>query len=507
MGRLISAATRRLEAALRAETGGAVKVSYLQDGTGALPRDVQAKLREVVSPAEFNAKLDGVADDYAAMRRAILYCSLNGGGTVRFPDGGGGQARMLAPAFVPENVRIDLNGWTINGGGPGTNWVFETGYKIGSEVLSNIGLPLQSQNVLQMRIVNGTIANAKGIRLQNALDACDFSGLSFVNCTEGISQVACFYASNARMMSRGAAGGTDLPGFKFNNNVNAQTFDCISVVERNVGMEFSGGINAASLRAVNAEQGRVGIVFKDQLSAANIDSSYLEHLEVGIDLTDPTGKENLSIDNCYINTVGVGIWGVQMRSGVRIGRGNHFVNVPVWVRVNDAVSAAYVELLDTEDADNGLPRIPDKYDLGPRINVVGRNLIYSTATGLPVGCNQVTAGIVPLFYGGNSGYSPGHVMFTSVSKAATVAPAFNVYIDTKIVYDPYVFYEFKFVVTDNNGTSKYWGSGSGPDLDMKLTPVGKTVTAVNANGYIRLVLGEHSHPAGTYTCEGVVRIK
>ncbi|WP_300756442.1 hypothetical protein, partial [Janthinobacterium sp.] len=183
------------------------------------------------------------------------------------------------------------------------------------------------------------------------------------------------------------------------------------------------------------------------------------------------------------------------------------VDTPIKVRINDIISAATVEMIDTEHEDNCLPHISEYYELGPRINAVGRNLIYSSATGLPIGCNQVTTGIVPLFYGGNSGYSPNKVMFAKVSSVSTVGESFNVCIDTKIVFDPYVFTEFAYTITDNDAVYEYWGEGKGATVHMKVLPSGKKVTIENVGGFVRFVLGEHNHPQGLFGAEGVQRIK
>jgi len=69
-----------------AASGGSALVGFLQSGTGAATRTVQAKLRDIVSVKDFGAVGDGVTDDTAAVHAALNY-AIGNGKSLYFPNG------------------------------------------------------------------------------------------------------------------------------------------------------------------------------------------------------------------------------------------------------------------------------------------------------------------------------------------------------------------------------------------------------------------------------------
>lgn len=80
------------------------KLSFLQAGTGAVARSVRAKLREVVSVADFGATGDGSTDDTTAIQNAIDSLGTNGG-VVFFP-------RTSAHTYIISPITIGDGTWS-----------------------------------------------------------------------------------------------------------------------------------------------------------------------------------------------------------------------------------------------------------------------------------------------------------------------------------------------------------------------------------------------------------
>lgn len=97
-------------------------VSYLLAGSGAITRNVQSKLREVVSLEDFGAVGDGVTSDALAASAACAYCFLTGA-TLRLQ----GKVYKGARVEVHGSFTVEGNGATVDYLGIGTTLILGTG--------------------------------------------------------------------------------------------------------------------------------------------------------------------------------------------------------------------------------------------------------------------------------------------------------------------------------------------------------------------------------------------
>jgi hypothetical protein len=83
-GALVKFSTVQTQTSLVNSAGA---VTFLQAGTGAVPRSVQSKERDIVSVKDFGAVGDGVTDDTAAIQAAVNAAEANRNNEIYFPVG------------------------------------------------------------------------------------------------------------------------------------------------------------------------------------------------------------------------------------------------------------------------------------------------------------------------------------------------------------------------------------------------------------------------------------
>lgn len=114
----------------------ASNVNFLQAGTGAVSRTVQARLRETISVKDFGAVGDGVTDDTAAIQAALDY-AYNGGASparaVFMPSGDYVVSSQLTLrcSLIGEGPPLNSTGSTIKWTGSGNKVFYIPAYVVG----------------------------------------------------------------------------------------------------------------------------------------------------------------------------------------------------------------------------------------------------------------------------------------------------------------------------------------------------------------------------------------
>jgi hypothetical protein len=175
--------------------GNAANVTYDPAGTGAVATNVQTKLRQTVSVKDFGAVGNGVADDTAAIQKAIDYVGSIGGGVVHIPAGTYAVGKTSAPynpaitGSFDRDVILDVqnDNITLQGDGRGatvlTNTITNTTaarlIKIGRRIDGSIFV--DNVAVQDMTLIGTYVSGTPSSTVTNT--GIDVSGLSGVGCT------------------------------------------------------------------------------------------------------------------------------------------------------------------------------------------------------------------------------------------------------------------------------------------------------------------------------------
>lgn len=495
-------------------SNGDALVGVKQPFTGAVDRTQHEKNADDISVMDFGAVGDGVTDDSAAIQAAITWAGQAFDAdwfSATIPT----QPRVvtLGPAhsvltkiLVPRGVVVRGQNTTLVGSGYGAldNICFETAYFNAGVLTTNIGTAAESHRIQYSRIESVRFSNFRiAVNAYNFNEGCAVRDCSFYNVGQAVFADRCFYAQFTNLMNRGSAGGETDPCFYFTSFVNVELIDSIYCVDRVLAFQFNNGVNGLSLRNLSAEGGTNGIVFTGEVNPVNIDSCYFESLTgTAIDMTDSNAHRAVTIDNCWFQTCGTGIAGVQMLNG-RIGPGNYFLTVTNPVTISDTESTIEVHVPASRVA-SGYPALPSGYTFGKAVKVVMPFHTYNSGTGISNVIQDYTGGLVRLPFSGEQGYVPSGVPFAVKSTSGTVT--MTGFLDTKIVFDSYVMAAYALTISDNSGSFFFAGRVYGTTVIQDAVPGGKAVTASNNGGFLRLTITGLTHPSGVMGAEGIVRI-
>lgn len=449
-----------------------------------------------------------VGDSASLFQTAIntVVFTLGGRGTVICNPGA--EYSVTSTIYVPAGVIIDLNGSRLTGSGIGGNTIFESGYVVGSNVVSNLAAGNEVGRVIDTTIKNGRIQNC-GIAfdLKNFNENSLLENIEFSNCSRAIRSLRPFYSSYRNLMSRNSAGGSTLPAYHFSTFVNAILIDSVFVVNRVLGWQFDGGCYAVSITGNSgAESCTNGFLFQGTVHGLTLTNLYFEFITGNAFEFSGGGSSffGVDIDNCWFNSVETCINAINFTG--KWSRGNRRNTGNCYVNFASSTNTAEIELDHSYDATNLIPSTPSWLTYGPRCVINQKQTLYNTGSGLPtVRADNPGERPTPLYYFGDSGDpDTNNVAFaTSVSSSPGSTP-FDVYVNTNITYRSYSLVAYKLRITDNVGSYDVYGIVYGGTA-VKADATAKTVTASNNGGKLRLAFSSFSHPSGTFSCTGVVR--
>jgi hypothetical protein len=179
-------ATTTITDVLLEDPANAGDLLYLPDGTGAVTRTIQGKLRETVSVTDFGAVGDATTDDTAAINTAIAYLNSTGTETLFFPAGNYKITSAL--------TSITTSNKTITGDGMYSTFITAThnGDLFSVDVSSVDVYFFEISNLTLQRTAGGTYSSSCGVRIKASVASVTglrhalFSNLRFANLYQGI---------------------------------------------------------------------------------------------------------------------------------------------------------------------------------------------------------------------------------------------------------------------------------------------------------------------------------
>lgn len=472
---------------------------------------------EVARPAEFGAKFDGTTDDTNAWNAAIKSLGTAGGVVVGVPSG---ASYIAGKILVPANVILDGRGCTLLGtsNGTGGNILIETGYWSSGNILSNIG----TNNVVQRtQIINFQLYRCKrALNLRYMIDTCAVKNILLAETWEGIFASFCLYTPFENIMYRNT-GATW--AYTFDDNCNALTIKnvyAIGIID--TGFIFSNKTYGVSLQNCSTEFCTTGVKTQE-VHGFKLDGHYFEACTTGLDLQSSVWRKiGVELSACTFNSTNVLVTGKTVNNFLWAASNERaFDCVPGTIdlqadtSISNTVQSLCTGLIQLSDLSLSsqnptVSSVPSWITISDGIQVIGALNALTATSGIaaPTVAKSTVGGITPMAmvgFGGtkiNAGDQAKPFQTVTFSGGTT----FNVIIDTSISYADYGFIVFRCDINDNVGTYAVFGFIFGTTVQLATgSAAGKTVTASNVGGNLRLTVGSFSHPSGAAAVTSLVR--
>lgn len=277
---------------------GAALIRFIQSGTGATARTVQAKQRETVSVLDYGADPTNTVDSSPAFQAAIDYVlSLADGGRVYVPPG---RYRLLSQVQIPVSSG---RGKLIYGDGAAS--VIVTSLVGGGLHAFYVGAGVASGNInthFESLRFDGALGAGKAVKLEHA-NTCKFTNCHFIDMEQGVSMtesyavrfIGCIFKAISQY---GVVTTTSAHHTTFNN---CNFYDCGAGVAFGTAVQIALPSDNIVFRDCDFEGNRRLLVC-DGGSSFVYDGCYIENgLTSLVDVSGATKINGLSIRNCWIS--------------------------------------------------------------------------------------------------------------------------------------------------------------------------------------------------------------
>ena len=513
--KLQSVGDAALRSALESYSGPSM-LGYLNPNAGSVGRTLQSKLNDLYTMEDAGIVGNNTTNDSVALQRWVENIGRKGGGTARLTAGK--TYYIPGTIIIPEFVQIDLNGCTLRGNrsGGATNSMFKTGYFDGGTLITNVGGPTDVVMLDGIRVFNGRIMSAyRGCEFTNANRTCGIEGVTFTGCVQSWLLTRC-WSTGFRNCFTDTASVFSIPSYKFVDSINAIVLDQVRAVT-DFAFEFSGGVSGSgSVVFLNCDvegSGNRAFYFQGQFHAITWIGGYFEGIPgVVFDFADVT----------QATVTWIGTFNYAVKTLLREPSSPTSTLDGEWNTSNAilGITSEYPATFNMQHPRNRIKvRAAGNFDsttVLPANFITGGSPqadIECISTRLGAGPGDVlskavcSAGIVPLHFSGDVGRTfPNQVAFATHQAFQPGVSSIAILVTTKIAWRPdTAFVKYRFSVTDSGGPYILYGDVYGGAVKVQ-DGTGKTVTAENAGGFLRLVLSGFTHPTGVYTCAGTVQL-